>query len=56
MAEGEQPAMMRYDTLAFKDETGQNTIWLNGEAHAFFWKARVTPKIVFSRRISFSHL
>lgn len=36
MAEGEQPAMLRYDTLAFKDETGQNTLWLNGEAHAVF--------------------
>jgi hypothetical protein len=36
MAADEQPALLRYDTLAFKDETGQNTIWLSGEAHAIF--------------------
>ena len=36
MAEGEQPALLRYDTLAFKDESGQTTVWLNGEAHAVF--------------------
>ena len=36
MTEGEQPALLRYDTLAFKDETGQNSVWLNGEAYAVF--------------------
>ena len=36
MAEGEQPALLRYDTLAFKDESGKSTVWLNGEAHAVF--------------------
>ncbi|MFN2528896.1 MAG: hypothetical protein ABR584_09305 [Candidatus Baltobacteraceae bacterium] len=36
MAEGEQPALLRYDTLAFKDEAGQQSVWLNGESHALF--------------------
>ena len=32
----ERPALLRYDTLAFKDETGQSSVWLSGEAHAVF--------------------
>lgn len=36
MGADEQPALLRYDTLAFKDETGQATVWLSGEAHAVF--------------------
>lgn len=36
MPDGERPAMLRYDTLAFKDLDGKQTVWLNAQAHAVF--------------------
>lgn len=36
MASDEQPALLRYDTLAFKDQDAKTTVWLNGEAYAVF--------------------
>jgi hypothetical protein len=36
MEAGEQPAMMRYDTLAFKTPDGRASMWLNQEAYAVF--------------------
>lgn len=36
MGNDEQPALLRYDTLAFKDQDAVSTVWLNGEAHAVF--------------------
>ena len=50
MPEEEQPAFLRYDTLAFKDDTGKSTVWLSGEAHTIFLegarhaKERYIPK------------
>lgn len=36
MPDDEKPALVRYDTLAFKDESGRRTVWLNGDAHKVF--------------------
>lgn len=36
MPDDEKPALVRYDTLAFKDESGRHTVWLNGDAHKVF--------------------
>ena len=36
MPDGEHPAMLRYDTLAFKDLEGKRSVWLNAQAHAVF--------------------
>lgn len=32
----ERPALLRYDTLAFKDASGQHSVWLNADAHKVF--------------------
>jgi hypothetical protein len=34
--DGEQPALTRYDTLAFKTPDGRTSMWLNKEAYAIF--------------------
>ncbi len=36
MEEGEQPAMIRYDTLAFKTPDGRTSMWLNKDALNMF--------------------
>jgi hypothetical protein len=36
LPEGEQPAMTRYDTLAFKTPDGRSSMWLNRDAHHIF--------------------
>ncbi|MDP9017576.1 MAG: hypothetical protein M3N19_04585, partial [Candidatus Eremiobacteraeota bacterium] len=36
MGADEQPALLRYDTLAFKDLEGSTSVWLNAEAFAVF--------------------
>jgi hypothetical protein len=36
MDAGEQPAIMRYDTLAFKTPDGSASMWLNQEAYTVF--------------------
>jgi hypothetical protein len=33
---GEQPALTRYDTLAFKTPDGRTSMWLNKEAYSIF--------------------
>lgn len=47
---GEQPALIRYDTLAFKTPSGKTSVWLGKEAYAIFIEGanrvetRYTPK------------
>jgi hypothetical protein len=36
MPEGEQPAMVRYDTIAFKTPDGRTSVWLNKDAYNIF--------------------
>lgn len=36
MEDGEQPAMVRYDTLAFKTPDGRTSMWLNKDAYKIF--------------------
>ena len=36
MENGEQPAMARYDTLAFKTPDGRTSMWLNKDAYTIF--------------------
>jgi hypothetical protein len=36
MENGEQPAMARYDTLAFKTPDGRSSVWLNKDAYTIF--------------------
>jgi hypothetical protein len=36
MPEGEQPAMARYDTIAFKTPDGRTSVWLNRDAYSIF--------------------
>lgn len=36
MPEGEQPAMARYDTIAFKTPDGRTSLWLNKDAYNMF--------------------
>jgi hypothetical protein len=36
MENGEQPAMARYDTLAFKTPDGRSSVWLNKDAYTVF--------------------
>jgi hypothetical protein len=36
MENGEQPAMARYDTLAFKTPDGRSSMWLNKDAYTIF--------------------
>jgi hypothetical protein len=36
MPEGEQPAMLRYDTIAFKTPDGRTSVWLNKDAYNIF--------------------
>lgn len=36
MEDGEQPAMARYDTLAFKTPDGRTSMWLNKDAYTIF--------------------
>lgn len=36
MENGEQPAMTRYDTLAFKTPDGRTSMWLNKDAYNIF--------------------
>lgn len=36
MQDGEQPAMTRYDTLAFKTPDGRGSMWLNKDAYKIF--------------------
>jgi hypothetical protein len=36
MQDGEQPAMTRYDTLAFKTPDGRASMWLNKDAYTIF--------------------
>lgn len=35
-ADGEQPAMARYDTLAFKTPDGRTSVWLSRDAYSIF--------------------
>jgi hypothetical protein len=36
MQDGEQPAIARYDTLAFKTPDGSESVWLNKDAYKIF--------------------
>ncbi len=36
LPDGEQPAMTRYDTLAFKTPDGRSSMWLNRDAYHIF--------------------
>jgi hypothetical protein len=36
MERGEEPAMIRYDTLAFKTPDGRSSVWLNRDAYEIF--------------------
>lgn len=36
MQDGEQPAIARYDTLAFKTPDGRTSMWLNKDAYTIF--------------------
>lgn len=36
MENGEQPAMARYDTIAFKTPDGRTSVWLNKDAYHIF--------------------
>ena len=36
MQDGEQPALTRYDTLAFKTPDGRASMWLNKDAYTIF--------------------
>ena len=36
MENGEQPAMARYDTIAFKTPDGRTSVWLNKDAYNIF--------------------
>ncbi|HEY9180005.1 MAG TPA: hypothetical protein VIO32_04760, partial [Candidatus Baltobacteraceae bacterium] len=36
MQDGEQPALARYDTLAFKTPDGRASMWLNKDAYTIF--------------------
>ena len=36
LPEGEQPSMVRYDTLAFKTPDGASSVWLNRDAYRIF--------------------
>lgn len=36
MEDGEQPAMVRYDTIAFKTPDGRTSVWLNKDAFKIF--------------------
>lgn len=36
LADGEPPAMARYDTLAFKTPDGRSSLWLNRDAYRMF--------------------
>lgn len=36
MENGEQPAMSRYDTIAFKTPDGRTSMWLNKDAYKIF--------------------
>lgn len=50
MEDGEQPAMARYDTIAFKTPDGRTSVWLNKDAYHIFIEGaqrveeRYTPK------------